>query len=106
MKLIGTLEAHSSKSDKYGNRYWGLRYTDHKTGKTVNGTVSGGESNIAAIRMYWTKPGQWDDSVRLIHFEHGIRDFKVLTSAWKHAGSQPEELANYIKNELGENDDK
>ena len=100
-RITGILEAINSRRDRYGNCYWALRYTDVKTGKTVCGTVSGGESNINAIRRYWSGD-YWDHSVKFETRELGIREFSRLTKDWAYAGCGPEDLAAFIKAKLAE----
>ena len=50
MKYKATIQCFNSKQDTHGNCYYSFTYTDHQTGKVVSGTVSGGESNIYAIK--------------------------------------------------------
>lgn len=94
--IKGILEAINSKRDRNGNCYWALRYTDTATGKTVEGTVCGGESNIRGI-MYQMNGKSWEP--RNIHFatqELMIREFNRLTKNWPYAGCTPEDLTKFI----------
>ena len=101
MGIIGqTLEAIYSKRDKFGNCYWALRYTDHKTGQEVCGKISGGESNIKGILMHWNNPDGWDRSVSFDVLCLPIRQFNWLTKKWKYAGCSPEDLAVFIRSGL------
>ena len=101
MKTIGTLQILYSRTDANGNRSWALRFFDHETGREVCGTTgSAGESNINAIRRYWDGTGNWTNSIRTELSSLGIREFNDMTRGWAYAGSQPEELTAYIKNQL------
>jgi hypothetical protein len=107
MKLTATLTAINSNVDRNGNCYWALRFVDHETGKVVHGLVSGGESNIYAILRYWndgraplTKTGDWNRSIQFLRESLPIRQFKALTAGWKYAGCDPQELAQFIRQEL------
>jgi hypothetical protein len=99
MKLHATLEALYSERDAFGNCYWALRYTDHETGRVVVGTVSGGESNINAIR--YQRLGQRDDGVTFRVQGFKIREFNRMTREWAHAGCAPADLWQHIQRELG-----
>ena len=96
----GRIEAINSKMNRAGRVYWALRFTDYATGKSVVGTVCGGESNIGGIRLYWTTPGSWDRSLILTVQELPIREFDRLTKEWPYAGSEPEKLAAFIRRGL------
>jgi hypothetical protein len=63
----------------------------------VEGTISGGESNISAIvrEMGLTWP-----EVHYTVCEMGIRDFNRMTKEWAYAGCPPADLADYIKRTL------
>lgn len=99
-KLTGRIEALHSRRDRFGNCYWALRYTDYGTGRTVVGTVSGGESNINAIRQHLTDVDGWDSSIESMTVEMPIREFNQLTKNWAHAGCRPVDLADFIRREL------
>ncbi len=101
MKLVGTLTAINSRGDNCGNRYWALRYVCHETGKIVEGTVSGGESNIYAILQHWNDPDGWDRSVQFLRQEDlPIREFRRLVKDMSHAGCHPQDLAKFIRARL------
>lgn len=101
MKLIGSLEAHYSRRDINGNCYWAMRYTDHETGTVIEATVTGGESNVNAIRCDWDGPRTgWAGGIRFSVHEHGIRDFNRMTKHWPHAGCDPDQLRQFIKDRL------
>jgi hypothetical protein len=100
MKLHATLEAIYSERDLYGNCYWAMRYTDHETGRVVCGTISGGESNIAAVRRQ--ERGQWDDGIAFRTVAMKKREFKRLTADWCYAGCAPADLYAYIKGFLAD----
>ena len=103
LEIVATLEAHYSTADKYGNCYWALRFIDHKTGKQVEGTVSGGESNINSILYHWNNPNSWDRSIRFTVVEHKIREFNRLTKDWPYAGCSSEDLAAFVRKQLEQN---
>ncbi len=104
MKFHSTLQSHYSRRDRNGNCYWAFRYICHKTGKVVEGTITGGESNINAIRRYWNdsdKQGSgWDSGFLCQVIGHGIREFNSMTKGWAYAGCDPEELTRWIKQRL------
>ena len=100
MKIKYILDAMNSARDSSGNCYWALRFTDCESGKTVVGMVSGGESNIDAIRYEW-HGGNWEprDFYFMTH-EYPKREFNRLTAGWKYAGCAPEQLVKFIREEL------
>ena len=98
--ITGILEALYSRRDRNGNCYWALRFTDCESGRTVCGTVCGGESNINAIRQHWGKEGDWDGSIIFRVTDMGYREFRRLTKDWPHAGCRPEDLASFIRAHL------
>ena len=100
MKITGTLEAIYSRRDKNGNCYWAMKYIDHKTGKVVCGTVSGGEGNIRGILRNWNNPDDWDRSVRFDVRDMAIREYEQMTKGWEYAGCRPEDLADFIREKL------
>ncbi len=100
MKYTGRLEAINSKIDKCGNRYWALKFLDFETGREICGKVSGGESNIYGILRHWNAPDDWDRSILFERREMSKKDFNELTKGWGYAGCAPNDLAEYIKNEL------
>ena len=101
MKLKSTLTAINSKRDKNGNCYWALRWLDHETGKVVEGTVSGGESNINGIRRCWNpKLDDWDRSILFQKQELPIREFNRLVKNMPHAGCRPKDLSAFIQKEM------
>ena len=97
MKIKATLEAIYSKRDLNGNVYWSFRYLDHETGKQVNGTISGGESDIHAI-IY--SLGMEADEVNYSVTMLPIREFNRLTKTWKYFGCPPDEIARNVKSNL------
>lgn len=100
MKINAILDIISSKADRAGNRYFAFRYTRCKDGKQVHGRACGGDSNIRGI-LFYLNGGSWEphDVYTTCH-EFGYREFKDLTASWTYAGSQPEELATWVKKEL------
>lgn len=97
MKLTSTLVTISSKANKAGRRYFALQFVDHETGHVVQGRVSGDESNINAIDQYWKDPAE---SIQRFTQEMALNAFKCRVWGWPYAGSQPEELADFIRREL------
>jgi len=100
MKLTATLEALYSKRDRYGNCCWALRYTDHETGRTVAGTIGGGESNIYSVLRESDAAraaNDWDRSIRFQVLPLPIREFNHLTKGWPYAGCTPPDLWQFIK---------
>ncbi len=97
MKIQAALEILNSRRDTFGNCYFAFCYTDIKTGRSVFGTTSGGDSNISAVfnhRQWKNLP--WD-AIRTSRQELGVRDFNRTTKEWPHAGCTPEEIGNFIK---------
>jgi len=100
MKIKATLTIINSRRDRAGNCYWAFEYLDHKTGKVVRGLTVGGESNILAIRLGWSKPKEWDRSVRTESKEIGIREYDKLRKEWSYAGCDPADIAAFIRKGL------
>jgi len=98
--LTARIEAINSRADRAGNRYWAFRYTDYQTGKRVEATISGGESNINAIRQAMGRVDGWDASIEFDVTELPIREWNRLTKDWPYAGCVPAELAAFIKAKL------
>lgn len=97
LRLI--LEFYNSRLDQNGNRYWAFRAISTTTGLAAEGTVTGGESNIACL----LRPlGLAWNQVHTHHTALGKREFRSLTKPWPHAGCAPEELATFVKNHIGE----
>lgn len=90
MSIKAILTAHYSKRDRNGNCYWALVYRDCATGKTVTGTISGGESNIrATICELGMEYGE-------VHFtveEHPIRVFNHMVKDYQYVGCHPFQIA-------------
>lgn len=101
MKIKANLEAIHSLPDINGNSYWAFRYTDNETGKIVNGTISGGESNLSAVPFYMNVKHEHDPSVNFSVIPMKIRAFNKLTKDWKYFACRSEDIANKIKEELG-----
>lgn len=98
--IIAALTAINSRRDSFGNCYWAFTYTDHQTGKTVQGTVSGGESNVRSI-MHELNGGNWEPrNVAFNTRELPIREFNRLTKGWSYAGCTGTELVAFIRREL------
>ncbi len=99
MPIKAILESLYSKRDRNGNCYWAFRYTDTATGKQVVGTISGGESNIAAIRRVMKL--EYEECFYTVT-EMPIREFNRLTKQWAYAGCPPEAIADYIRGFLAD----
>lgn len=95
-----TLEAIGSTMDSNGNRYWAFRYICHATGKSVEGMISGGESNIIAITIGWTTPNEWDRGFIKRTINMPKREFDRRTAGWPYAGCSGEELQAFIRSKL------
>ena len=100
--IHSTLFCFNSRRDRAGNCYWAFRFVDHATGRNVKATISGGESNVYAILRHWNKPDDWDRGIQFVCMEKSIRDFNDLVKGWPYAGSDPQELAAYIRRALSE----
>jgi hypothetical protein len=99
-KYVGTLIAIYSRSPSAGTAYWAMRFIDHLTGKVVEATVGGGESNIYGILRYWKVKNDWDRSLLFQVLEQKTREFDRMVKNWPYAGSNPDDLAAFIKKEL------
>ena len=99
MKIKAILQCLNSETDRSGNRYWAFRYTETESGKQVVGKISGGESNISAIRNEMGL--EWDE-VYYYRTEMGKRDFRELTADWSYAGCPPKEIAAHIRKGFAE----
>lgn len=95
-----TLFAFNNDGGRGDGRQWAMRFVDHVTGKSVAATVCGGESNIYGILRHWNTPGDWDRSIQFVRVSWTPRQWKYNVAGWPHAGSQPEELAEYIRRNL------
>jgi len=100
--ITSSLECIYSKRDFYGNCYWAFRFTDHLTGRTVEARISGGESNIQAIRNGWSKPNEWDASMTTRTTEMPIREFNAFAKPLPYAGCDPKDIAKFIRAKLAE----
>jgi hypothetical protein len=96
MRYTATLIAYTD------GRRWAAKFIDHETGKFVEGLVSGGESNICGIKLYWGVPDNWDRSILYHRVDMNARLFGRLTDKWEYAGCTSEELADYIRRGLAE----
>lgn len=103
MVYMSTLITFISKPNCYGRSNCAFRFIDHETGRVVEGRSTGGESNIHGILRHWDSPGDWDRSILTQCIELSIRDFKRMVKDWPHAGSRPEELAQFIRDKLAKN---
>lgn len=97
MNINYTLEIINSRADQAGNRYWAFRFHDQESGKTVEGKISGGESNIEGIRFHWGLKNDWDRSIQVNRTEMKIREFDRLTKNWEYAGCLPEDMVKFIR---------
>ena len=97
--IVGILECINSRSDTYGNRYFAFKYTDVKTGKQVEGTISGGESNVYSIVRELGHPSE---TVHYIRTELPIREYNRTVKGWGYAGCTASELVAFITKQLAE----
>lgn len=100
MKIHATIEMINSQADAAGNRYWAFRYIDHKSGRSIVATISGGESNINGIRLHMGRVDGWDGGIQTFRCEMRKREFKNLTADWPYAGCDPSEIAEFVKKSL------
>jgi hypothetical protein len=78
-------------------RYWGFRFTDCATGRTVSGQISGGESNILAAL---THDGEnWRRDVYRVNKTIPERELFALP----YAGCVPDEIRAWTRNALSPN---
>jgi len=94
------LTIYNSKADSSGNRYWAFSFQDLITGKSVEGTISGGESNIKAVTLGWSEKDEWDRTIKIDCQELGIRQFNRMTKTWPYAGCHPDAIRIFIKKGL------
>ena len=100
-RYIAELQAHHSSRDQAGNCYWGFKFIDFETGKVVVGYISGGESNINAVRCDWHGEGTgWAGDLLWHVHEHKIRAFRRMTKDWPYAGCRPEDIRVFIQDQL------
>jgi len=93
MKIKGILICFTSERDRYGNCYHALRYVSTDTGKFVEGSITGGESNVRAIRQEL-----FEDGNEVFYIEQVVSktEFKRLTADFEYLGCSPTELADKI----------
>lgn len=96
-RVTGHLSAIHSRRDVHGNVYYAFCF-DSSDGKTCNAKISGGQSNIKAIRLHLN--GEWDDKITFSDEELKIREFDRLVKDWPYAGCRPDELAQWIRDNL------
>ncbi len=97
---VASLETLNSRRDRAGNCYFAFVYTDHATGKTARGTVSGGEGNVRGI-VYELNGKSWEPrNVLTSSRELGVREFDRMVKGWPYAGCTPAELAAFVRAEL------
>lgn len=105
MNINYILTAWHSKRDKSGNVYWAFSF-QYDQEKSVKATISGGESNIYAIKRYWNESlNDWDKTILFSSVEIPIREFKQMTKNWPYAGCSSKDLVTYIKNEIKRKND-
>lgn len=91
------IEAVNSKRDRNGNCYWFMRYTDTKSGKTIEGTISGDESNVRSIIR------EMDMEYSDVYFnviELPIREWNQQNKNMEYAGCRAEEIVKFINSRL------
>lgn len=93
--IKATAIIHNSKRDIYGNCYWAFTYTDHATGKVVQGTGAC-ESNIkSGLRQLHP-----DNGILIHDDEMKIREFNRFTKGFKYAGCVGSDVARWINLQL------
>jgi hypothetical protein len=96
IKLILTI--WYSERDRSGNCYWAFSATDPATGKSCQGTISGGESNILAAAQWLVGDAQYHYSIVALK----KRDFKRQTASYSYAGcNHTYQIGRFIKEGLG-----
>lgn len=102
MEINSVLTCFNSKRDKFGNCYYAFRFHDCQTGSTVEGKVGNcGESNVYAVRRIWNPEiDDWDRTMEFRTEELPIRKFDKMIKDWEYAGTQPEEIAQFIRDRL------
>jgi hypothetical protein len=95
--IKAVLQSIYSKRDRNGNCYWSFRFTDTATGKSVEGTISGGESNV---RSMLGPLGLSGEEVHSSTIELPIREWNRLTKEFRYAGCSAEQLASFVRLEL------
>ena len=100
----------NSRRDRSGNCYWAFHYLNTQTGKTVEGSISGGESNIRAVMLYLDSPDGnavgWDKAKESVAMQQAqelpIREFdrRFKPSVCEYAGCLPEEIARFIRSRI------
>jgi hypothetical protein len=93
------IESVNSKSDMYGNRYFFMRYTDTKSGKTIEGNISGGESNIRSIIR---EMGLEYSDVYFNTIELPIREYNRQSKGLEYAGCRAEEIVKFINTHINQ----
>lgn len=100
--MKANLFIYNSKMDFAGNCYWFFRYFDKASGKTVEGKISGGDSNIRQMLYYmgdkegWPAQGEYNVFTQ----EMGIRSFDRATKNMEYAGCTGKDLAEFVKKKL------
>lgn len=98
-KIKWILNKVYSKRDRAGNCYWAFTLTDAETGKTVNGKISGGESNLDSM-IYYLNGKDWGGNYYSAVQEKPIREFNRLVKEFPYAGCAPEQLAEFVRKGL------
>lgn len=97
---VASLNCFNSRCDTFGNCYYAFVWTDNATGRTVCGTISGGESNVRSI-LYHMNGGNWEPrNVFFTSTELPIREYNRAVKGWPYAGCTGDELAAFIRKGL------
>ena len=96
-KIKGILTRVYSFRDRCGNCYHAVRYVDTASGHCVEGSISGDNTGLVPRLLYPVNTWQ---SILYQDQGMGYRDFSRLTKNWPHWGSQPEEIADHIREAL------
>jgi hypothetical protein len=94
-----------SRRDRNGNCYWGFNALNTINGKSIDGSISGGESNISSARYWLNEAGvstDWKGAEHVTVYspqEMPIRAFdrRFKPSVCGYAGCLPQEIAAFIR---------
>lgn len=99
-----------SRQDHSGNTYWAFNCLNTETGRAVDGSICGGESNIRGVMLYLAsadeKPVNWEEARQCVSVlaaqEMAIRPFdrRFKPSVCEYAGCLSEEIARFIRSKI------
>jgi hypothetical protein len=93
MKIKASLYLFYTPRDRSGNVYWGFRYIDHETGYRAAGQAPAESNCVWAMHELGLESGEY--LYCIIPMEK--RRYKQDKSFGKYVGSDPKEIANYIR---------